>query len=89
MTVKLDSKSKRMVEDHIRGGKYSSAEDVVRAGLAALRQQERVGEFVAGELDELIAEGEKSLRNGKARPARKVFRELQQRTPQRRSRKSA
>ena len=39
---------------------------MIRAGLAALKQHESFGDFAADELQELIAEGELSLRESGA-----------------------
>ncbi len=90
MTIEVDVKTRRMIESRVRSGRYSTAQDVVRAGLAALDQQERFGDFEPGELDELIAEGERSLTGRRGIPATKVFAEVRERSRRRRvSRKSA
>jgi putative addiction module CopG family antidote len=85
MTLKLDPKMQRMIERRVRGGKYASPEDVIRAGLAALEQQEQFGDFEPGELDALIAQGER----GKGIPAEKVFAELHAAGQKIRKRRSA
>ena len=60
-TVPLAPDLRTFIEQKIRSGEYATAEEVVRAGLAMLQQQ-AAGEFRAGELDALIAEGEESIR---------------------------
>lgn len=62
MTVKLTPKMKKFVDKRVRSGGYASAEEVLMAGLAALEQQENFGNFAPGELQALIDEGEKSIR---------------------------
>ena len=91
MTIKLDARMQRMIQRRVQAGRYSSAQDVLRAGLAALEQQEQIGDFAPGELDELIAEGERSLKGRRGIPAAKVFAELRARSSTRRTttRKSA
>ena len=61
MNVTLRPDLQAFLEEKLRSGQYATAEDVIRAGLAALKQHESFGDFAPGELSELIAEGEKSL----------------------------
>ena len=61
MEIALDPATRRFIEQKVRNGAYPSAEAVVQAGLASLRQQEEFGEFAAGELDKLLADGEQSI----------------------------
>ena len=63
----------RIVEERVRSGKYRTAEDVVTAAVLSLHQRETLGDFAPGELDELIAEGERS---GEPLDAEHVFAEL-------------
>jgi putative addiction module CopG family antidote len=79
MELPLTSKTRRQIEAKVSSGRYSTAEDVVRAGLAALDQQESFGDFAPGELDALLAEGEESIRREGTIPADKVFAELRRR----------
>ena len=60
MAVDLSAELQRLIEERVKRGDYASADDVVRAGLASLEQQEAVGDFDAGELDALLADGEQS-----------------------------
>jgi Arc/MetJ-type ribon-helix-helix transcriptional regulator len=61
MILSLQQDVQRQIDDRVNSGKYSSPEDVVAAAIMALEQQERFGDFGAGELDELLAEGERSI----------------------------
>lgn len=61
MHLTIDSEMQRFIDEKLRSGRYASAEDIVRAGLAALRQQDSLGDFRPGELDALLAEGEQSI----------------------------
>jgi antitoxin ParD1/3/4 len=61
MTLFLDPKLQKLIDERVNSGQYSSPEDVIAAALATLDQQERFGDFAQGELDSLLAEGERSL----------------------------
>jgi hypothetical protein len=52
---------------------------LVLASLAALEQQESVGDFAADEINQLLAQGERSIVKEGTTPASDVFRELRQR----------
>ena len=49
------------IAERVKSGQYGSAEDVVAAGIMMLDQQERMGDFAAGELERLLEEGERSI----------------------------
>ena len=61
MHLAIDPEMQRLIDEKLRTGQYRSAEDVVRAGLAALKQQDSSGDFHPGELDAVLAEGERSI----------------------------
>ena len=86
MNLSLKSDAKRCVEEKVRTGQYASAEAVIEAGLAALRQQEMFGDFQEGELDALLEEGERSIREKGTVPAAEVFEGLRRRSGGRRGR---
>ena len=86
MELSLPAKFRKLIEDRVRAGKYATPEDVVKAALTTLDQNDRFGEFAPGELDHLIAEGERSLRRDGPIPAEEVFKEVRQRAARRRSR---
>lgn len=60
MTLLLSPDAEKIIEEFVRSGRYPSANDVVKAGLAAL-QREDLGDFAPGELMALIQEGEASI----------------------------
>jgi putative addiction module CopG family antidote len=73
MNLSLPADVQRLIDERVRSGKYRSAEDVIAAALMQLDQLEEVGDFEAGELDALLAEGEQS---GEALEGEQVFAEL-------------
>ena len=60
MDLTISPELRTLIEQRMRSGRYATAEDVVAAALRSLEQDERSGEFEAGELDQLLAEGEAS-----------------------------
>jgi putative addiction module CopG family antidote len=73
MEILLSQQTRHLIEERVRRGRYATADEVVRAGLASLDQQEVVGEFEAGELDEILVAGERS---GEALDGEQVLAEL-------------
>lgn len=61
MQLAIDAQMQRFIDELFRSGRYTSPQDVVRAALAALQQQDFLGDFRPGELDGLLAEGEQSI----------------------------
>ena len=61
MNLSLDPKLQKLIDERVKSGKYARPEDVVAAALLTLDQQERFGDFAMGELDVLLAEGERSI----------------------------
>jgi putative addiction module CopG family antidote len=61
MNLSLDPKVQKLIDERVKSGLYATPEDVVAAALLTLDQQESLGDFAAGELDALLAEGEKSI----------------------------
>jgi len=59
MNIVLGPELERLVEQRMKQGRYATPQDVMAAALSALDQEERLGEFGPGELDRLLAEGEK------------------------------
>jgi Arc/MetJ-type ribon-helix-helix transcriptional regulator len=58
----LDPVVQKLIAERVASGKYLCAEDVVAAAIVALDQQEQIGDFAVGEVDDLLAEGERSIR---------------------------
>ena len=75
MQILLTRKTEALLADRMKLGGYASPEDVVLAGLVALEQQSLLGDFEAGEMDRLLAEGEAS---GTPLDGEGVLRELRQ-----------
>jgi putative addiction module CopG family antidote len=59
MDLTLSPETRRLIDERMKRGGYASPDDVVRAGLASLEQQEAAGDFDPGELDHLLAQGER------------------------------
>jgi len=76
MRLTLDPAATEFVRNKVRGGGYARPEDVVNAGLRALRQSETAGDFIPGELDSLLEEGEQSGRNDPTYSLAQVITEL-------------
>jgi Arc/MetJ-type ribon-helix-helix transcriptional regulator len=62
MTIKLKPNIERVLKRRVKTGHYATPEEVIAAGLAALEQQEALGDIGPGELNALVAEGEESIR---------------------------
>jgi len=75
MPIGISPKTEKLIKERMKKGGYESPEAVVLAALASLQQQESFGDFEPGELDELLAEGERS---GKPLDGEEVFRELRE-----------
>lgn len=61
MNVSLNPDVQKLIDERVNSGQCSSPEEVVEAAVLALEQVENFGEFEAGALDQLLAEGEQSL----------------------------
>jgi antitoxin ParD1/3/4 len=61
MELSLSPDVQKLINERVNSGKYPTPEDVVAAAIMALDQQEHFGDFQAGELDTLLAEGERSI----------------------------
>ncbi len=62
MTLLLSKRIKKVIEEKVRSGQYERAEDVVSAAIGSLISQEDFGDFKGGELNKLLAAGERSIR---------------------------
>ena len=61
MNLSLKRDVQNRINKRVNSGQFATPEDVVTAAVLALDQQEQFGDFEAGELDALLAEGEKSI----------------------------
>jgi Arc/MetJ-type ribon-helix-helix transcriptional regulator len=86
MNLALKPDVQELIDERVTLGKYSSPEDVVAAAIMALGQQEQFGDFQAGELDKLLAEGERSIKKDGTLDGEEAYRRRrQQRAPKRKS----
>ena len=84
MNVLLPPRIQKIIKDRVKSGKYQSAEDVISAAVVSLEQNELFGDFAAGELDALLAEGERDIQAGAVLDGAEVFAELRRRSAARR-----
>ncbi|HWB54109.1 MAG TPA: type II toxin-antitoxin system ParD family antitoxin [Tepidisphaeraceae bacterium] len=89
LNLSLTRPQRRAIDRRVRSGQYSSEQDVVRAGLAALEQQEVAGDFSPGEWETILKHAERSIRLHGTVDAAKVFSDLRHRSRRRKMRKSA
>jgi len=75
MKLTLPPEIQKLIDERVGSGRYKTPEDVVAAALVTLEQQEQLGEFAAGEMDRLLAEGEAG---GADLDGEEVFRELRE-----------
>jgi putative addiction module CopG family antidote len=73
MRLSLPRQIQQLIDERVKSGSYASAEDVISAAVTTLDQNEKFGSFSAGELDELLAEGEKDIERGDVLDADEVF----------------
>src|SRR5438105_2046093 len=85
MTISLSSEAQQLIEERLKSGRYATAEDVVLAALATLRQQEAHEDYAPGELAALVAEGEESIRTEGTVDADEVFEGLRRLSAERRA----
>lgn len=62
MTLTLSKRIKKMIDEKVRSGQYTRPEDVVSAAIGSLIAQEEFGDFKIGELNKLLAAGERSIK---------------------------
>jgi Arc/MetJ-type ribon-helix-helix transcriptional regulator len=86
MQLALDPTILKLISDRVKSGKYRSAEDVVTAAVVNLKQVEEFGDFRPGELDALLAEGEKSIQEHGLLDGEEAFEARKKRLADRRKR---
>lgn len=74
MPITLPTDAEKRVRQKIKSGAFASSDDVVRAALEALDQQQKFGDFSAGELNALLADGEASIEGDGTLDGEKAFR---------------
>lgn len=60
MQLTITPTIQKLIDEHLRSGKYASADEVIAAALHALRHDVEPGDFEPGEWDQLVADGEAS-----------------------------
>ena len=60
MHVAITPAIQKLIQRRMKSGHYATPEDVLTAALNSLAQDEAANEFEAGELDQLLADGENS-----------------------------
>ena len=85
MRIAIDQRTEELIEERVESGQYSTPEEVIHAALTALDEQEQFGEFEPGEWDSLLADGEKSIDQQGVLDGEAVFKDLRQRSAQRRA----
>jgi putative addiction module CopG family antidote len=85
MNVSLKPAVQKLIDERVNSGQYSSPEEVVEAAVLALDQIENFGEFEAGELDHLLAEGEQSINRDGTLDGDDAYHRRAERRAQRRS----
>ncbi len=84
MNLSLEPDVQKFIDERVNSGKYSTPEEVVAAAIMALDQQEQFGDFEAGELDNLLAEGERSIEQDGTLDGEEAFRLRVERRAQKR-----
>ena len=84
MNLSLPPDVQKLINEQVNSGKYAIPEDVVAAALVALDQQEQFGDFETGELDTLLAEGERGTEREGTLDGEEAFRLRRERRAQQR-----
>ena len=81
MSIVLHPETERLLQEELKKSGYSSVDELVRAGVAAL---ELHGDFEAGEMDRLLAEGEADIAAGRLVDGEEAFRRIDELSAKRR-----
>ena len=84
MNVTLPPRIQKFIDDRVNTGAYRTAEDVISAAVENFQQNESFGDFAHGELDALLAQGERDIQAGDVLDGEVVFAELRRRSAARR-----
>jgi antitoxin ParD1/3/4 len=84
MNVSLTPELEQFIQTQIESGKYSSAEEVVTAGIKLLEERERIYKGRFEELKKEIEIGIEAAERGEVVDGETVFRELREKLQQRR-----
>lgn len=84
MSLSLTPELKQFIQSQIASGKYTSAEEVIVAGIKLLEERERIYQGRFEELKQEIAIGVQASERGETIDGEVVFRQLEQKLQQRR-----
>jgi antitoxin ParD1/3/4 len=83
MNLALSSEIEKFIETQVESGKYSSAEEVILAGIRLLEERERIYQGRFEELKREITIGVEASERGEVVDGETVFSQLQQKRQQR------
>ena len=66
MNIKLNPTAEKIVTSRVVSGEYASVEEVVAAALEQFGERAMAGDFASEEMDDYLAEGERSLHEAPA-----------------------
>jgi Arc/MetJ-type ribon-helix-helix transcriptional regulator len=83
MQLSLRPDIEKFIAKEVKSGRFASAEDMVTAAILSLKQEELFGDFAPGEMNELLAEGERSIETEGTIDGDTAFRNRRKRRAQR------
>lgn len=79
MNLSLPEEIQKLIEKRVKSGEYRTPEDVVAAAVQSFDAQKGFGDFEPGEMDALLAEGERSIEQEGTLDGDEAFRQRRQR----------
>jgi antitoxin ParD1/3/4 len=79
MVLSLTPEMQEFVQSKVKSGAFPSADDVIRAGIATLMQQETLS-LSQDEFEPFVAEGEESVEQDGMLDGEEVYQRLQERS---------
>src|SRR2546421_12438151 len=83
LMISLTAQTQKLIQSWMKRGGYPTPDDIVRAALASLEQQERGGDFAPGELDQLLAVADAEIERGEVLDGEEALRQRRQRRARR------
>ena len=84
MNIALTPELEKLVNEKVKNGQYSSANEVIGAGLRLLEERDRLNQARLAELKAKIREGIEASDRGEVVDGKTVLRELREKNSQRR-----
>lgn len=84
MKLSLPHEIEKLIQDRVKSGQYHTAEEVVAAAVSTLAQQDALGDFGVGELNAILAQGDRAIARGEVMDEDVAFAELKRRHDARR-----